>query len=77
MEIEVLQIIQSRLPDWDEDLAKRIRPDLTLSMLEAEIAQVVESDQNARLEDLRNNAISEALYQIASIDKVSLAVKWV
>lgn len=39
-EVEVLEIRTRVLPEWDEQLAERVRPGLSLAELEAEVCNI-------------------------------------
>lgn len=69
-EVTVLNVKTKTLPKWDEDLAKRIRPDLTLELLEAEVRAAIEGDGIASTENARNDAIATALLEIVSMKKI-------
>ena len=66
----MLAVKKKTLPAWDEELAKRIRPDLTLELLEAEVRQALEGDTASSTENTRNDAIASALLEIISMKKI-------
>ena len=68
----VSAVRKQKLPEWDEALAGRIREGLTLSALEAEVAQAVDGERDAQAEDARNSALSKALAEIVVIKKVAI-----
>lgn len=69
-EVEVLGVKTQELPQWDATLAERVRTGLTLPDLEAEVRQAVEGDRDSQSEGVRNDALAQALVEIAHIKKV-------
>lgn len=66
----VLAVKRKTLPAWDENLAKKIRPDLTLELLEAEVRSAIEGDGVASSENTRNDSIANALLEIVTMKKI-------
>lgn len=66
----MLSVQRKTLPSWDENLAKRIRPDLTLELLETEVRSAIEGDGVASSENTRNDSIANALLEIVTMKKV-------
>jgi FKBP-type peptidyl-prolyl cis-trans isomerase (trigger factor) len=68
--VTVLAVKRKLLPAWDEKLAKRIRPDLTLELLEEEVTKAIDGDSEASTENVRNDAIASALLEIIYMKKI-------
>jgi FKBP-type peptidyl-prolyl cis-trans isomerase (trigger factor) len=68
--VTVLAVKTKVLPQWGEALAKKIRPDLDLSLLEAEVRGAIEGDSAASTENVRNDGIAAALLDIVSMKKI-------
>jgi FKBP-type peptidyl-prolyl cis-trans isomerase (trigger factor) len=66
----VLTVKRKLLPAWDEALAQKIRPEMTLALLESEVRQAIEGDGAASTENTRNDAIASALLEILSMKKL-------
>ena len=69
-DIEILQISQKVLPEWNEALAHRIRPEMTLTALDEEVNQAILGDHLSTIETLRNDAIVNTLLDQVRIDQV-------
>lgn len=69
-DVEVLEVKSCILPEWNEELAARIRDGMTLADLEAQVTQAVEGDMNKGVETARNDAIANALVSIAEVSQL-------
>lgn len=69
-DVAVSEIKTQVLPDWNEALATRIRPELTLKDLETEVTDAVQGERAAQTENLRNDAIAKALHDVTIVSKI-------
>ena len=57
-----------KVPEWNADLAARVRDGMTLEALEAEIVSAIEGDSKNNRENARNDALAQALLDTTSIN---------
>lgn len=69
-DVEVLEVKSAQVPEWNEELAARIRDGMTLADLEAQVSSAVEGDMNKSVETARNDAIANVLVGITEISKL-------
>lgn len=69
-DVTVSAVKTKALPAWDETLAGRIREGMSLALLEAEVRQAVEGDASSTNENIRNDAIMNALLAITTFDRI-------
>lgn len=69
-DVTVSAVKTKALPQWDETLAARIRDGMTLEILDAEVRQAVEGDSVSTNENIRNDAIMNALLAITTMDRL-------
>lgn len=69
-ELSVLQVKQSALPEWNEELASRVREGLTIAEMEKEIREAIEGEGQSSSENLRNEALATALIDIVQVSKL-------
>lgn len=69
-DIEVLEVKSSTVPEWNEELAARIRDGMTLADLENQVTQAVEGDMNKGVETARNDALANALVAITEVSQL-------
>jgi len=69
-DVEVLEVKSAVIPEWNQELAARIRDGMTLADLEAQVSSAVEGDMNKSVETSRNDAIANALVAITEVSKL-------
>jgi len=69
-DVVVSEVKTQVLPEWNEDLAARIRSGLTLKDLETEVTEAVLGESASQTENLRNDAIAKALYDVTVVSKI-------
>jgi len=69
-EVEVLEVKVKTLPDWNEELAKRVRDGMDLKGLEDEVRKALEGDDQNSTENIRNEALAKSLLDIMTISKI-------
>ena len=57
-----------KVPEWNADLAARVRDGMSLEALEAEIVSAIEGDSKNNRENARNDALAQALLDTTSIN---------
>jgi len=73
-EINVLEVLKKEIPEWNEQLAAAIRDNMTLDELEAEVRQAVEADEQSSVDNARNDALANALIEVAEVKGLSEAL---
>lgn len=69
-DVVVSEVKTQMLPEWNEALAERIRPGLTLKDLEKEVTEAVQGERDSQAENLRNDAIAKSLHEITHVSKI-------
>ena len=69
-DIDVLEVKSCEMPEWNEELAARIRDGMTLADLEAQVTQAVEGDMNKNVETARNDALANAVVAITEVSQL-------
>ena len=69
-DVTVIEVKTQTLPAWDAALAERVRPGLTLADLDTEVRQAVDGERDSQTENIRNDALAKALYEITKVSKL-------
>jgi trigger factor len=69
-EVKVNEIKTRTLPEWNEDLAARVRDGMTLSELEEEVRKALDGDQESSSENIRNEALAKVLLEKMTVSKL-------
>jgi len=69
-EVDVLEVKTKSLPNWDADLAERVRPGMTLADLDNEVRKAIDGEQEGSMENLRNEVIAKTLLDSMVVSKI-------
>lgn len=69
-EVSVVAVKIKTLPEWNNELAARVREGLTLETLEKEVDDAVRGDNASARDSARNDALAAALVEATVIDKL-------
>jgi trigger factor len=70
-DVTVLEVLTKHLPEWDGELAYRIRDGMTLKELDEEVRIAVENSATDNQDSARDDALAESLLDIVSLSNLS------
>jgi len=69
-EVTVLTVSIKSLPEWNAELANRVRENMTMAELEAEVRKALDGDAASSTETARNDALAVALLEITQVSRI-------
>jgi len=69
-EVNVSAVKKQALPEWNEELAGRIREGMSLEALEKELEDAVKGENESENDSIRNDALANALLDIVTVDNL-------
>ena len=69
-DVEVLSVKTKTLPEWNEELAARVREGLTLADMDKEVRAAIEGEVSNTAENSRNDALANELLSRVKISKL-------
>jgi len=69
-EVEVISVKTRELPEWNSELAARVREGMTLDDLNNEVNKALEGESENNSENIRNEALAKALLERMQVNKL-------
>ncbi len=69
-DVDVIAVKTKTLPEWNEELAARVRDGLTLADMDKEVRAAIEGESQSTTENARNEALASALVDITTISRI-------